>query len=167
MIANADASLWKIDADSYDEANIQGLVKLASEICKALPDVSGNDALKTKIVLGVFGSVPGFDSNVSQGCIAEGIGGAFKESTFKKIGALYQRNAAVIDNEKYRVPTLDFVSGNHTQRRYTRAKVIDMAVFVEGEKRLKRKDQEKEERKRRKMVNQSPDLPSEVAVPML
>jgi hypothetical protein len=109
-----------------------------------------------------------FDSNVSQGCIAEGIGGAFKESALKKIGAFYQRNAAVIDSEKYRVPTLDFVSGNHTQRRYTRAKVIDMALFVEGEKRLKRKKiKSKEERKRGRMVNPGPDLASEVAVPML
>jgi hypothetical protein len=73
----------------------------------------------------------------------------------------------VIDSEKYRVPTLDFVSGNHTQRSYTGAKVIDMALFVEGEKRLKRKDQEKEERKRGRMVNPSPDLASGVAVPML
>lgn len=42
-----------------------------------------------------------------------------------------------------------------------------MALFVEGEKRLKRKDQEKEERKRGRMVNPSPDLASGVAVPML
>ena len=74
----------------------------------------------------------------------------------------------MIDSEKYRVPTLDFVSGNHTQRRYTRAKVIDMALFVEGEKRLKRKKiKSKEERKRGRMVNPGPDLASEVAVPML
>jgi hypothetical protein len=31
-----------------------------------------------------------------------------------------------------RVQTLDFISGEHTQRGYTRAKVIDMAFFIEG-----------------------------------
>jgi hypothetical protein len=43
----------------------------------------------------------------------------------------------------------------------------NMALFIEGEKRLKRNKQEKEERERRKMVNPSRDLASETAVPML
>jgi hypothetical protein len=43
---------------------------------------------------------------------------------------LEKKNAAVID--AYRVPTLDFVSGEDALRRYTRAKVVDMAIFIEG-----------------------------------
>jgi len=35
--------------------------------------------------------------------------------------------------DAYRVLTLNFVGGEHTQRSYTRAKVIDMAFFIEGE----------------------------------
>jgi hypothetical protein len=42
-----------------------------------------------------------------------------------------------------------------------------MALFIEGEKRLKLKRQEKEERERRKIVNPSRDLASEAAIPML
>jgi hypothetical protein len=34
------------------------------------------------------------------------------------------------------VRTLDFISGGHTSRCYTCAKVIDMAFFIEGEKKL-------------------------------
>lgn len=34
--------------------------------------------------------------------------------------------------ERYRVPTLDFDSGAETDRRYPRAKVIDMIFFIEG-----------------------------------
>jgi hypothetical protein len=49
----------------------------------------------------------------------------------KKIAQFYQGHAQIID--AYRVPTLDF-SGGHTQRCYTRAKVIDMALSTEGEK---------------------------------
>jgi hypothetical protein len=112
LIANADSSLWEIDVDCYEEANVQRLVKLADEIGNAVPDVSDTDALKTKIILGVFGSVPGFDTNVSQGCIAEGMVGTFGKNALRKIAAFYQRNASVIDSDKYRVPTLDFISGN-------------------------------------------------------
>jgi hypothetical protein len=35
--------------------------------------------------------------------------------------------------EQNRVPTLDFGNGAATTRRYTRAKVIDMALFTEGQ----------------------------------
>lgn len=34
--------------------------------------------------------------------------------------------------ERHRVPTIDFVTGEPTNRRYSRAKVIDMIFFVEG-----------------------------------
>jgi len=34
--------------------------------------------------------------------------------------------------ERNRVPTLDFATGSDTERRYSRAKVIDMIFFVEG-----------------------------------
>jgi DNA-binding CsgD family transcriptional regulator len=57
--------------------------------------------------------------------------GTAQDLKLRKIGAFYQGNAAVID--AYRVPTLDCVSGEHTQRRYTRAKVRDMAFFIKGE----------------------------------
>ena len=165
VIASADVAFWEIDADCYTESNIQRLVELAGKICNALPDVSGTDALKTKIMLGVFGNVPAFDRNVSQGCIAEGMVGTFNEGALEMIAAFYRRNDSVID--AYRVPTFDFIRGAHTQRYYTRAKVIDMALSIEGEKRLERKDQEKQERERRKTLNPSQDLVSEAVVPVL
>ena len=34
--------------------------------------------------------------------------------------------------EAHREPTLDFDTGTPTNRRYTRAKVIDMIFFIEG-----------------------------------
>lgn len=48
----------------------------------------------------------------------------------RKISNFYKENQKVID--AYRIATLDFVSGEPTSRRYTRAKVIDMAFFIEG-----------------------------------
>ena len=54
----------------------------------------------------------------------------FGTKALQRVGEFYRKNADVI--ERYRVPTIDFETGKKTQRRYTRAKVIDMIFFVEG-----------------------------------
>ena len=131
-IARTDASFWEIDADSYTESNIRCLCEGADTIRAALPGMS--DTLLTKIMLGVFGSVPAFDTNFKKACGSEGMVQTFGVRALRKIGTFYKDNAAVID--AYRVPTLDFITGGHTQRCYTRAKVIDMAFFIEGEKKV-------------------------------
>jgi len=123
-IANAEASLWELDADRYTESNIERLLEQAGTIRRANGGMS--DILVTKIMLGVFGSVPAFDTNFRRGFGVT----TFGAKALKKVGAFYSDNAEVID--KYRVPTLDFASGGPTQRPYTRAKVIDMAFFIEG-----------------------------------
>lgn len=124
VIADSDASLWGIDAHCYSEANIQRLLNAARTFRQSQPGMS--DILVTKIMLGVFGNVPAFDTNFKSG---------FRVATFgpkalRKIGAFYQEHAKVID--RYRIPTLDFVTGEPTRRNYTCAKVIDMAFFIEG-----------------------------------
>jgi hypothetical protein len=128
VIADTDASLWELDAHCYTESNIQRLCELAKTIGQAHPGMS--DILVTKIMLGVFGSVPAFDTNFRRGCRVAGIVTTFGLSSLRKIGAFYRDNTALIDS--YRVPTLDFISGEHTQHRYPRSKVIDMAFFIEG-----------------------------------
>jgi hypothetical protein len=124
VVARTDTPFWELDAQCYTESNIQRLRELAGTICQAQPGMS--DILVTKIMLGVFGSVPAFDTNFRRGCRVA----TFGPSALRKIGAFYQDHAEVIN--AYRVPTLDFVSGERTQRSYTRAKVIDMAFFIEG-----------------------------------
>lgn len=124
VVARTDASLWELDAHCYTESNIQRLLELASTIRRPHPGMS--DILVTKIMLGVFGSVPAFDSNFKRGCRVA----TFGPKALRKIGTFYQDHAEVIN--AYRVSTLDFDSGEPTQRTYTRAKVIDMAFFIEG-----------------------------------
>jgi len=85
-----------------------------------------SDILVTKIMLGVFGSVPAFDTNFKRGCRVA----TFGAKALRRIGGFSQDYAEPIN--AYRVPTLDFIGGEHTQRNYTRAKVIDMAFFIEG-----------------------------------
>ncbi len=77
-------------------------------------------------MLGVFGSVPAFDTYFTRGF---GVS-TFGAKALRKIGNFYADNAEII--EKWRVTTLGFLSGEPTDRRYTRAKVIDMAFFTEG-----------------------------------
>jgi hypothetical protein len=130
MIANTDAPFWEIDLDSYTESNIEQVCEQGRKVWRSLPGMS--DALLTKIMLGVFGCVPAFDTNFRGACRATGIVGTFGAKALKQIGALYNTQATVLD--EYRVPTLDFITGKPTKRRYSRAKVMDMAFFIEGER---------------------------------
>jgi len=125
VIASARPNIWEIDAHAYTDEGIDRLLQIASQLRTALPE-GASDILVTKIMLGVFGCVPAFDTYFKKG---------FRVSTFgrrslRKIGRFYQENAEVID--RHRVPTLDFASDAKTTRKYTRAKVIDMIFFVEG-----------------------------------
>jgi len=130
VIARTDPSFWEIDADCYTDANLKVLDEEAAKIRNALPGMS--DILLTKIMLGVFGSVPAFDTNFMEACRLEGMIQTFGVEVLKEIGKVYKDNAAVID--AHLVPTFDFISGQYTSRRYTRAKVIDMAFYIEGER---------------------------------
>jgi hypothetical protein len=100
-VANAEAPLWELDADRYTESNIERLLEQAGTIRRANGGMS--DILVTKVMLGVFGSVPAFDTNFRRGFGVT----MFGAKALKKVGAFYIDNAEVID--KYRVPTLDFV----------------------------------------------------------
>jgi hypothetical protein len=123
-VANAEDSLWKIDLDSYDHTQIHLLIESAGRIRRANGGMS--DTLVTKVMLGVFGNVPAFDTNFRRGCGVT----TFGPKALQKIQAFYKANAGVID--KHRVRTLDFVTGKPTHRAYTRAKVVDMHFFIEG-----------------------------------
>jgi hypothetical protein len=125
VVARSETALWNLDAHRYTESNIQCLMDLANTICQIQPSMS--DTLVTKIMLGVFGSVPAFDANFKRGF---GVA-TFGHKALRKIGGFFQGHADMID--AHRVPTLEFISGEHTQRSYTRAKVIDMPFFIEGQ----------------------------------
>jgi len=123
-IASTGPPVWEIDADRYTEANIDAVLALARTLRQANGGMS--DILVTKVLLGVFGSVPAFDTNFRRGF---GVA-TFGAKALGKVGAFYADNAALLDT--YRVPTVDFGTGGPTERLYTRAKVIDMAFFIEG-----------------------------------
>jgi len=130
VVARTDVSLWEIDAHCYTESNIDQLLQLRCAILQAYPNMT--PALLTKSMLGVFGNVPAFDTNFRQACRAAGIDTTFGPKALEQIGVFYQENASLIDSYRHQLSTLDFVTGEHTHRSYTRAKLIDMAFFIEG-----------------------------------
>lgn len=125
VIASADSSIWEIDAHTYTDEAIRTLMETASKLRLALCE-GASDILVTKIMLGVFGCVPAFDTYFKKGFEVA----TFGRKSLLKVAKFYQANSKII--EKYRVPTLDFASGKGTTWKYTRAKVIDMIFFVEG-----------------------------------
>lgn len=127
VISTTDPGLWEIDADCYTPPHIRMLLGLKAQIVDAFgTDNRPSDTLVTKVMLGVFGCVPAFDTRFRSGFKVS----AFGERVLEQVAAFYEENRRVVD--RYRVPTLDFKAGKPTQRRYSRAKVIDMAFFIEG-----------------------------------
>jgi hypothetical protein len=124
-VTSSPASVWAIDANDYSLETATLVLETAARIRAAFPE-GASDTLVTKIMLGVFGSVPAFDTNFRRA-----FGTAFlSASSLVRIGRFYRNYADII--ERYRVPTLDFASGAETGHRYSRAKVIDMIFFIEG-----------------------------------
>ena len=114
-----------VDANSYSDDEWLVLRDFARQIRTALPDAT-SDILVTKIMLGVFGNVPAFDTNFKKG---SGLS-TYGRGALRRVERFYREHTDVI--ERHRVPTLDFDTGVATHRTYTRAKVIDMIFFVEG-----------------------------------
>ena len=133
-IAGANPKLWEIDANCYTPDNIRLILDFGNAIAKTLNFGNGpSDTLKTKIMLGVFGNVPAFDSYFTKGF---GVS-SFGKRALERVADFYCSYKAVI--EINRLATLDFMTGQPTSRLYTRAKVIDMIFFIEGVKKNRNK----------------------------
>ena len=127
VISGTDPRLWEIDAHCYTPPHVHMLLELKSRIVDAFgKENRPSDTLVTKVILGVFGSVPAFDITFTTGFKVS----AFNERALERITAFYQANQHII--ERHRIPIIDFRTGEPTHRKYSRAKVIDMAFFIEG-----------------------------------
>jgi hypothetical protein len=126
-IATFDKRIWTIDADVYDDKNIELLLASREMIIESLGrEYKPSDTLVTKIMLGVFGNVPAFDDFVRRGF---GIH-SFSKRSLVLIANFYLENKAIIDRVK--IYTFDAATEKPTSRRYTKAKIIDMIGFIEG-----------------------------------
>jgi hypothetical protein len=83
------------------------------------------DTLVTKILLGVFGCVPAYDTDFRRGFRTASLG----KRSLMRMRKFCDEHAREIEVSRPR--TLDFRTGEETERRYPVAKVVDM-VFVQG-----------------------------------
>lgn len=121
--------IWDIDVDSYTEENIETLLECERMVVQTVGQERGiTITLVTKIMLGVFGNVPAFDSFFKRGFGTH----TFGRGSLRKIALFYQQNKEIIDTNK--IYTLDFTTAQPTHRMYPKAKLIDMACFIEGDR---------------------------------
>ena len=123
-IASEPASTWDLDAHSLTKS-ADDVLALSRRVRKAFT-VPASDTLVTKTMLGVFGSVPAFDRyfRIGFGCQT------LCRDALVSIGHYYDNNQAKIDAQD--IFTIDFATGLDTERRYSKAKIIDMIFFQDG-----------------------------------
>lgn len=161
--SKTDSAIWDLDLDNYNPENIQKICNLYDEIYDVLKMKIFNNELSeqlpshtvhspsktlvTKIMLGVFGSVPAFDTNFNKFLedLSNGKRGlnSFNAETLDFISQFYCANETVINNLSDSTQTIDFKNGKLTGLRYTKARIIDMYGFIIGERILKKESERK------------------------
>ncbi len=129
-IVQFGGGLWTVDVDAYTDTNIDLLLETGDAIHDALgSETNATVTLVTKIMLGVYGNVPAFDTYVKKSL---GVNEKrLTEKSLKAVAAFYGCHKDEIDRFQREIRTLDFRSGKETDRHYTKAKIIDMAAFIE------------------------------------
>ncbi len=136
-ISEQDKSVWDIDVDRYDEENMEKIQEICEGIKERLIDKGSADlTLTTKVLLGVFGFVPAFDTYFCNTFreIANGECGfrRLNKSSLLLISEFYKANQDVISDESKQTYTTDFATGQKTSINYPKAKIIDMYGFKKG-----------------------------------
>jgi hypothetical protein len=134
-IAKQDKSVWKIDVDSYNKENIRKIIKIYNGIKKELiPNGKAHQTLVSKVLLGVFGFIPAFDTYFRNSFrkISEGRCSFSKvdKNSLNCIKEFYDSNRAIIDKLSKETFTTDFVNRQNLTTNYPKAKIIDMYGFM-------------------------------------
>lgn len=135
-----DKKIWEIDLPNYSEANIEILNQTYKKIAKELKTINVSDTktLVTKIMLGVFGCVPAFDTNFCSWARDEYIEDekvtnkfrGFNKESLKVVYSFYMVNKMTFDGIRK-----EFVgfNGEGIGMLYPMARLVDMYGFDKGE----------------------------------
>ncbi|TSA87593.1 hypothetical protein FNU79_03705 [Deinococcus detaillensis] len=144
LISNTPKDLWDIDIDKYNPESIEKLLKLSEDIKSVIKSRrEASDTLSTKIMLGVFGNIPAFDSYFITGF---GVW-SLNEKSLTEVGTFYSEHT---DSFERKIPTVEFNPKSESSRFYTKAKLMDMIFFTEG---LKIAEKKEAERKAKEQLN--------------
>ncbi|MFA7151506.1 MAG: hypothetical protein WC113_01210 [Candidatus Paceibacterota bacterium] len=127
-ISKMDPMLWDIDVNSYNEENILLLLNCRKQIFFALgKENRPSDTLITKIMLGVFANIPAFDQYFRKSLKVYSV----NKKSLLKIKNFYEENKDVFDS--FKIHTFDFLTAKETDIIYTKAKLVDMCGFMDGQ----------------------------------
>ncbi len=127
-ISKTNHELWEIDVPNYTDKNIDLLLDCKQQIINALgKENKPSDTLITKIMLGVFANVPAFDQYFRRSLKVYSL----NKKALLRIKEFYLKNKVVFDS--YKIYTLDFLTSKETNVIYTKAKLIDMYGFIDGQ----------------------------------
>jgi len=130
-VVGLDARVWTVDVDSYTEENIGLLLEAAEVIRTALGEHNRpSDTLVTKIMLGIYGNTPAFDTFFQRGL---GVG-RLNAKNLKRVAEFYRCHQAAIDRYADSICTFDFHTRKDAGRHYTKAKIVDMVIVTEGQR---------------------------------
>jgi hypothetical protein len=137
IASKQQAPLWRIDCDEYGEDAKVNLQNAYDAIrCAVVPSREAHLTLVTKIMLGVFGCVPAFDSRFTDTMRTYGRTHgwrcwfrSFNSDSLNGIAAFYREHHKVVDRWSKKTQTFDFYRGERTQFNYTKAKIVDIIAF--------------------------------------
>ncbi len=129
--------IWEIDVDCYSDDNIQTILNVYAKIKgKLLPDGNSERIVVTKVMLGVFGCIPAFDTNFTSAFneIADNrkLFNHVDKDSLIFIQQFYLANQNIIDCLSNYFTTTDFATSEKISINYPKAKIIDMYGFAVG-----------------------------------
>ncbi len=126
--------IWNLDVDSYTDQSIEIILDAYNDISNAFPH-SRDTTLTTKIMLGIYGNVPAFDTYVTLTYrkIFAGYCGfrALNMKSLRCLKSFYEDHRDIIESFKNGTYCYRF-DGTFSQATYTRAKLLDMLAFQHG-----------------------------------
>lgn len=127
-ISQMDPLLWEIDLDSYTPENIELLLECRNRLIDSFnEDVEVSEALVTRIMLGVFGNIPVFDQYFKNSMKMKKV----SRRSLMKLWEFYEENKYSLNS--FEIRTLDFLTGKETDLIYTKARLLDIYGYMNGQ----------------------------------